>query len=86
MSVGIDESGEKHGVAQVVDQGIGRCGGVRVDADGRDPPIGVDQNRGVSNGWGVDREYPAGTETKGSHHPPRKGLCRGQCSIGSVPG
>ena len=51
---------------------------IPVGTDRGDTPVGADQDRGVLNWRSVNRKGPLGPEAEWPHHPPRKGLCRGQ--------
>ncbi len=76
--MGVDEAGDENGGTEIVEVGPGGGGNLGVGTDRGDAPVGADQDRGVLNGRSVNRKDPPGPEAKRPHHPPRKGLCRGQ--------
>jgi hypothetical protein len=78
VGVGVDEARDEDRRAEILEVGAGGSGNIGVGTDRGDTPIGADQDRGVLNWRGINRKGPLGPEAKRPHHPPRKGLCRGQ--------
>jgi hypothetical protein len=86
MGVDVHEAGDQDRVSQVERFGVGRRRNGSGGPDLRDAAVASDQDGGIGNDRAVYRNGPAGAKPERPHHPPRKGLCRAQRSVGSVPG